>query len=41
MVAVSDGVDSGLHDLSVQWVEENSGVLSSVSGDSSGSSVDV
>jgi len=41
VVAVSDGNDSALHDLSVEWVHHDLLVLSSVNGDSNGSSGDV
>ena len=41
MVAVSDGGDSALHDLSVEWVHVDLLVLSSVSVDSDSSSGDV
>ena len=41
VVAVGDGGNSALHDLSVQWVEENLLVLLAVVGHSHGSSGDV
>lgn len=40
VVAVSNGSESVDHNLSVEWVEHDLMVLSSVSGDSSGSSSD-
>ena len=41
MVAVSDGNDSALHDLSIEWVHVDLVVLSSVDVDSGSSSGDV
>lgn len=41
VVAVGDSANSALHDLSVQWVEENFLVLLAVVGHSHGSAVDV
>jgi hypothetical protein len=41
MVAVGDGCNSALHNLSVKWIEEDLGVSSSVKGDSGGLSSDV
>jgi hypothetical protein len=41
VVAVGDGVDSALHDLSVEWVKQDLLVSSSVHGQSGGSSSDV
>lgn len=41
VVAVGDGSASGFHGLSVEWVEEDLSVSSSVKGDSGGLSSDV
>ena len=41
VIAVHDGVNLVVHDLLVEWVEENLGVLLALHGDSGGFSGDV
>ena len=41
VVAVHDGVKLAVHDILIQWVEENLGVLLALHGDSGGLGSDV